>query len=97
MNYRVLLLCIAGLFLSACGDDEAATQATASPAASPKASPPTTESSVGAPAVNKGGFTDPAYGGDIVAGEDGEIFAIPEEEGSEYAREGGIPQRPDAE
>ncbi len=87
MNYRVLMLFVAGLFLSACGEDEAAKQTTASPDPAPKS-----ESSVGAPAVNKGGFTDPAYGGDIVATEDGEIFTIPEEEGSEQPRVGGVPQ-----
>ena len=87
MDYRVVMLIIVGLFLSACGDDEAATQADASRDPGPKS-----ESSVGAPAVNKGGFTDPAYAGDIVAGEDGEIFTIPEEEGSEQPRVGGVPQ-----
>jgi hypothetical protein len=88
MDYRVFVLFAAGLFLSACGSDEAATESAASPAG------PKTESSVGAPAVNKGGFTDPAYGGDIVASDNGEIITIPEEHGSEYEREGGIPKQP---
>ncbi len=68
MDYRVLMLFVAGLFLSACGDDEAAI-----PANVP------TESEERA-------FVDPADGGDIVAGEDGQIVKIPEEEGSERPR-----------
>jgi hypothetical protein len=68
MNYRVLMLFVAGLFLSACGDDEATTQANA---------PPEPEESA---------FFDPAEGGDIVVGEDGQIVKIPEEETSEWAR-----------
>ena len=68
MNYRVLMLLVAGFFLSACGDDEAATQANA----------PT--------ASEKPAFFDPADGGDIVVGEDGQVVKIPEEETSEWAR-----------
>ncbi len=68
MDYRVLMLFVAGLFLSACGDDEAAIQANVP-----------TESEERA-------FFDPADGGDIVVGEDGQIVKIPEEETSEWAR-----------
>jgi len=68
MNYRVLMLFVAGLVLSACGDDEAAIQANVP-----------TESEEGA-------FFDPADGGDIVVGEDGQVVKIPEEETSEWAR-----------
>ena len=68
MDYRVLMLFVAGFFLSACGDDEAAIQANVP-----------TESEERA-------FVDPADGGDIVVGEDGQIVKIPEEETSEWAR-----------
>ena len=65
MNYRVLMLFVAGLVLSACGDDEAANVPTE---------------------TEDGAFFDPAHGGDIVVGEDGQIVKIPEEETSEWAR-----------
>lgn len=91
MNYRVFLLCVAGLFLSACGGDEAATDAGAS---APAASAPTASAPVAKlqTSKSKAVFKDPAYGGDIVAGEHGEIIAVPEEEGSEQPRVGGVPQ-----
>ena len=76
MNYRVLMLFVAGLFLSACGDDEAVRQANNAPTANaPTANAPT--------ASEKRAFKDPAYQGDIIVGEDGQIVKIPEEEGSE--------------
>ena len=74
MKYRMLMLFVAGLFLSACGDDEAATQANNAP-------------TVKAPtASEERAFKDPAYQGDIIAGEDGQIVKIPEEKTSAWAR-----------
>ena len=72
MNYRVLLLFVAGLVLSACGDDEAAIQANV----------PTESEEKGSARA----FFDPADVGDIVVGEDWQVVKITEEETSEWAR-----------
>ncbi len=74
MDYRVLMLFVAGLFLSACGDDEAVRQANNAPTAN------------AATASEERAFKDPAYQGDIVVGENGQVVRIPEEETSEWAR-----------
>ena len=90
MTYRLLILTLAGLFLGACGNDDAASgDATTPEAATPKIAGGTDKLGE-APDIRA--FRDPAYGGDIIADESGQILSIPEEEGSEAPRVGGIRQ-----